>query len=148
MFKSGLIDKVGLFDEELKAAEDTDWFIRVSEFFCAAPIDRVLIFKDHSSKDRLTSKYDRIASAYGRIISKNREEIMRHPYLIRRWYYKWMWLNIYSGRKVDALVCYKQLRDFDLLTFKVRLVFLLGRILSREMFIKLHKQLARSYGHN
>src|SRR5882762_7551871 len=56
-FKKEIFSRVGYFDETLRAAEDTEFFIRASEDFLGFPVHRVLIFKDNGSAKRLTYDY-------------------------------------------------------------------------------------------
>ncbi|HEY9005609.1 MAG TPA: glycosyltransferase family A protein [Ohtaekwangia sp.] len=141
--KKEAFDKIGLFDESLRAAEDTDWFIRASEFYQGLPIHKNLIFKDNNLSDRLTINYSKNAFAYKVIMAKQSQEIQNSVFLMTRWYYKSMWLNFYSGNKKEATLDYKVLKAHKLADLKIVLTYFSGVILSRALFIKLHKKLAK-----
>lgn len=138
-----VFDKAGYFDESLQAAEDTDFFIRLSEHYLGYPIHYVLIFKDNSSVDRLTLNYCKNTDAYRKIIDKNRKEIEADNYLVKRWYYKSMWLHFYAGEKTHARQDFKILVNYGLVTFKMRLLWFLGITLPANYFIKVHKTIAQ-----
>jgi glycosyltransferase involved in cell wall biosynthesis len=140
-FKKEVFDKIGYFDEQLKAAEDTDFFIRLSEFFKGLPIYEILIFKDYVTADRLTSDYTKLAKAYHVILSKNLDVIITDVQLVRRWYYKSMWLDLYSGDKAGARKNFLQLIKRKALTAKSTFVFLTGVIMPKKYFILFHKKL-------
>jgi glycosyltransferase involved in cell wall biosynthesis len=137
-----VFDAIGLFDERLRAAEDTDWFIRASEFFKGLPIPQVLIFKDHDSSDRLTSNYCRNLEAYEIIVEKNKQEIDASAFLTRRWHYKVMWLAFYCGDRKSAAKHYNILKEKKMADRSIRLMFGAGRVLPRNAFIRLHKKMA------
>lgn len=139
LMKREVFNKIGYFDESMKAAEDTDFFIRVSEFYKGLPISKLMIYKDDSSENRLTSNYARIADAYDSILTKNQHEIEGSEVLTMRWYYKAMWLNFYSGRKSKARSYYMKLARAKAVNMKVRLVCLCGIIFSARTFISVHR---------
>jgi len=142
VIKRNVFDKVGYFDESFRAAEDTDWFIRLSEYYEGLPIHKNLIFKDNSASDRLTVSYKKNADAYRILIAKNIEDIKGSPFLIRRWYYKSMWLNFYNEDKVAAGKDYRELASYNLLNAKINLTYLVGRLLPAKQFISLRKYFA------
>ncbi|HTE33821.1 MAG TPA: glycosyltransferase family 2 protein [Chryseolinea sp.] len=141
--KKEVFQKVGLFDELFLAAEDTDWFIRVSEYYKGLPIPKKLVLIDNSSEDRLTSNYAKNAAAYKKIIVKHRDIINSSSFLIRRWYYKSMWLHYYSGDKAQAARDHAVLRELGQGNLMIFLIYLAGKVLSRNLFINVHRQLAR-----
>lgn len=142
LIKKEVFDKVGYFDESFRASEDTDWFIRVSEYYKGLPIHKNLIFKDNSTPDRLTTSYKKNADAYRILIAKNKDDINASPFLVKRWYYKSMWLNFYNNDRKAAASDYEELAKHALLNAKIRVTYLAGRVLPTGLFIRLHKQMA------
>jgi glycosyltransferase involved in cell wall biosynthesis len=141
--KREVFSKIGLFDESLRAAEDTDWFIRASEFYKGFPIHTTLIFKDNDLHDRLTTSYGKNALAYQVIINKHLDEIQNSSFLIKRWYYKSMWLNFYSNNRKAADSDYQILKKKGLNDLRTTLTYFAGQLLPAGLFIKIHKQLAK-----
>jgi glycosyltransferase involved in cell wall biosynthesis len=142
LLRREVFDKVGFFDEQLRAAEDTDWFIRASEFYQGLPVPYTLIFKDNLVAERLTTNYKRNAEAYASIIHKNQELIEASAFLTHRWYYKAMWLNFYSGEKSIARQYYEKLKQKQLASMKTSFTYAAGMLLPLSWFIGLHKKLA------
>lgn len=145
VLRRSVIEKVGFFDESIKAAEDTDFFIRVSEFFRGFGIDKVLIYKDETSHNRLTSSFTKLADAYDTMIAKNFEDIKADPILVKRWYYKSMWLNFYRGNKDNARKSFARLKEENCLSIKTSIVFGAGVVLSKNYFERFHKALNRIF---
>lgn len=133
--------KIGFFDETLKAAEDTDFFIRVSEFFKGWPIPELLIFKDHNTADRLTNNYSKLSEAYQTIVAKNADLIDSDPFLAKRWFYKNMWLAFYSGDKSVARESFAKIRSKGVANSKIVVVFFAGLFLPQQVFIRFHKKI-------
>lgn len=135
--------KAGQFDTRLKAAEDTDFFIRMAYTKVGHPVDYILIYIDKQLTDRLTRDYVKNAEAYRVIIEKNKETIEDNPQLLKRWYYKCLWLNFYAGKKKEALTVFRYLffkkRLFEL---KLLLITVAGLLFSASFFRFLHRNFA------
>ena len=135
--------KAGQFDTRLKAAEDTDFFIRMAYTKVGHPVDYILLYIDKQLTDRLTRDYVKNAEAYRVIIEKNKETIEDNPQLLKRWYYKCLWLNFYAGKKKEALTVVRYLvfkkRLFEL---KLLLITAAGLLFSASFFRFLHRNFA------
>lgn len=139
-FKRKVFNEIGDFDCNLKAAEDTDYFIRLSERYIGCPIHEVLVYKDNALTDRLTINYLSNALAYESIIRKNEKEIQQDIYLRKRWYYKLMRLYLYSGKKKKASkVFLNHILSFKVLSTRAILTILAGLVLPTKSFIKLYQ---------
>lgn len=139
-FKRKVFDEIGYFDSNLKAAEDTDYFIRLSEKYIGQPIHEVLVYKDNTLADRLTTNYANNAAAYECIIKKNRVEIEQDIYLRKRWYYKLMRLYLYSGKKKKALLVFlRHVSSLKVLSIRSALTILTGLFLPTSIFIKFYQ---------
>ena len=136
--------KAGEFDTRLKAAEDTDFFIRMAYTKVGHPVDYILIYIDKQLTNRLTRDYVKNAEAYRVIIEKNKETIEDNPQLLKRWYYKCLWLNFYAGKKIEALTVVRYLvfkkRLFEL---KLLLITAAGLLFSASFFRFLHRKVAQ-----
>ena len=135
--------EAGQFDTRLKAAEDTDFFVRMAYKKVGCPVEYTLVFKDNSLTDRLTRDYEKNAKAYQLIIQKNKETIDGDPHLVRRWYYKYLWLNFYAGRRKEAWGVFRQVfMRPAYFSVKIMLVTLVGLFSGSAAFRKIHKKLA------
>src|SRR5690606_29247730 len=101
-FKKKVFEKCGYFNENLPAAEDTDYFLRVTRHFDYTSCSKILININKASNDRLSKNFKKIAIAYNKFISLHLEEISRNHYLKTKYYYKMMWLNYNLGEKKIA----------------------------------------------
>ncbi len=145
VFRRELFEKVGYFDETLRAAEDTDFFIRTSQLDVGLAIHKVLVFKDNVSPGRLTHNFQYNARAYQTIIEKNKGAIKADSYLIYRWYYKAMWLHFYSGDRKEAYFYFKELLKSGKLFPRVIFLFMAGIILSPHLFRLVHQKLSAPF---
>ena len=136
--------KAGQFDTRLKAAEDTDFFIRMAYTKVGHPVDYILIYIDKQLTDRLTRDYVKNAEAYRMIIHKNKDTIEDNRQLVRRWYYKYLWLNFYAGKKREALTIVHYLA-FKKRLFELKLLLLTaaGLLFSASFFRFLHRKFAQ-----
>jgi len=95
-------ETVGLFDETMKKAEDTDFLIRIARLFDFIVVPKILIKIHHHASGRLTTYDETMAKAYERIIEKNFETLNRHSELWAELHYKTGWLHYHSGNKTDG----------------------------------------------
>ncbi|MTI38196.1 glycosyltransferase family 2 protein, partial [Fulvivirga lutimaris] len=142
VFRKEIFDKIGFFDGRMRAAEDTDFFIRASELGLGLPVNKTLVFKDHKSKDRLTSNYVENAKAYDIIINKNLNYIFANSFLMKKWLYKSIWLNFYAGNKKQAVKYLLKLFGKGIFLPKGILITVFGLVLSSSKFVRLHKYLS------
>ena len=101
-FKREIFDKVGFFNEDLPAAEDTDLFLRISQHFDYIVIPKVLINIERDNADRLSKNFTKIARAYNIFFPQHFSAIDHKEILKKRFYYKLMWLNYNLGDKITA----------------------------------------------
>lgn len=95
-------DGVGLFDESLRKAEDTDFFIRAVAEYDFLVLPGVHVKVHHHPGPRATS-YDRsYAEAYTRILDKNRPEIEADSTLSAVIHYKVGWLHHHAGDRREG----------------------------------------------
>lgn len=133
-----VFDRVGLFDEELPAAEDTDLFFRISREYSVDYIDKLLINIYQTGNDRLSKRFDKIAIAYNQILPKHINEIQKYKHLRLKFYYKLMWLNYHLGNKKLARYYFKLSLKNNVLSFKTWSVFIIFEILDKANATKLH----------
>jgi tetratricopeptide (TPR) repeat protein len=95
-------DTVGMFDELLRKAVDTDFLIRlVHEFDFVVVTDVLIKIHDHSGP-RVRTNFINGADAYEKIMSKHREALQNHPKIWSAKHYKTAWLYYHGGNKAKA----------------------------------------------
>lgn len=137
-----VFDKIGLFDERLPAAEDTDLFLRIAREYDYDFTERHLIDIYQNQEDRLSRRFDKIAIAYNLIIPKHQDTIGLNLQLRLKYYYKAMWLNYHLGNKSEARRYFKRLLRDRLFFPKAWMILLLFEVTGRNSGAKLHKSLA------
>lgn len=95
-------DVVGLFDENLRAAVDTDFFYRIAGHYKYKVIDKVMVHSYDHDGYMVRKQMDIKADAYDLIIEKNKDVFRRLPEAGRRLHTKAMWLHYRSGNRSDA----------------------------------------------
>jgi glycosyltransferase involved in cell wall biosynthesis len=86
LIRRSVLEDIGLFDEYLPAAQDTDLWIRISKYYEFVTIEEPLVLIHHHDSDRITSNRRRqIHGAYA-LLSKHWKEFpVRRKYtLIKR----------------------------------------------------------------
>lgn len=140
--KREVFDQVGIFDESLPAAEDTDLFLRISQQFSFEYVDDYLININQTGTDRLSKRFDKIAQAYNIIISKHLAEIEKHKTLRLKYFYKSMWLNYHLGMRDAARNYFRKVLADNLLHVQGWLIFLLFEIMGKKLGTKIHIRLS------
>jgi glycosyltransferase involved in cell wall biosynthesis len=97
-----VFDCIGLFDEAMRKAEDTDFLIRLARRFEFIVIPEVLNRRHAHSGPRLTQYDATMAEAYERIMAKNIETLQEHPELWAAKHYKTAWLYYHGGNKIKG----------------------------------------------
>lgn len=100
--KAEVLKVCGFFNEELPAAEDTEFFLRISKSFDYTYNEKVLINIFRADDDRLSKDLVKIAIAYNRFLPEHFEKINQNIRLKRKFYYKLMWLNYNLSDKKKA----------------------------------------------
>lgn len=95
-------DKSGLFDDELKKAEDTDILIRLVHLFNFRVITFVGV-KVHQHDMLNLTQYDApMADAYARITEKHLDTLKKNRSLWAELHYKTGWIYYHAGLKDEA----------------------------------------------
>ncbi|MCE7979657.1 MAG: glycosyltransferase family 2 protein [Caldilinea sp. CFX5] len=144
--RSTCFDVVGLFDETMSKAEDTDFLIRIVRHFDFTVIPVTLVKVHQHTGTRLTFYDRRMAEAYELIIQKHLATLTTNPQLGSTLYYKTGWLYYHGGDTAKA-------RQYMLMALRCRPFYLKtwATMLTHELFRKqatqLHKQLSRLKSH-
>mgnify|MGYP005748084551 CR=1 FL=1 len=136
--RSNIFQKCGKFNEELFAAEDTEFLLRIVQEFKFGVIEEVLIFIDKSGNDRLSLNYDRNAKAYNTFIHQHWFMINSFPELKKKFYYKLMWLNFHLGDYSLARSYYKHYVEEFGFSKKVYLLRMLFEVFGKKLGSRIH----------
>lgn len=136
--KKVVFDKCGLFDDRLRAAEDTEFLLRIVQEFRFSVIQKPLIFIDKSGRDRLSKDYSKIAEAYNSFIPSHWGYISNYPDLRKKYTYKLMWLNYHLG---DYSKARKNLKAVSKISFGALKAFLIAfgfEVFGRKLGARFH----------
>jgi glycosyltransferase involved in cell wall biosynthesis len=139
--KREVFEKVGLFDSQMKAAEDTDFFLRATQVFEFDCIPKTLIHIYKENQDRVSRQYNNIASAYEIILAKHIQEIRKVKALRIKYFYKMLWLEYHTEKKEKARGYFKDIIKDSPFHLKSWAVFLLFEILGYTWGRKIHLKL-------
>lgn len=140
--KKIVFDKCGYFNESLPAAEDTDFFLRITQQFGFTYIDKPLINIDKRGEDRLSKNYTKIAQAYNLFLPQHFNTIEQYKKLQFKFYYKLMWLNYHLNDKNLARCYFKKMRTTKTLHLKAIIIILIFELLPKKWAQILHKKLS------
>lgn len=133
-----IFDKYGLFDERLKAAGDTDFFIRIENLDSFKIIEKPLIYINRTGGEHLSRNWSKLAEAYEHMIVKNHSIINGEQLLKNLWYYKLMWLSYRANNKKLARKCLSHL-NFN---GKAMLLATIYEAFPKNLAISLHKKIS------
>jgi glycosyltransferase involved in cell wall biosynthesis len=136
--KRTVFDTCGYFNTKLKAAEDTDFFLRITQHVDYVFTEKPLIHIRRDNKDRLSRNLKKNAEAYQLIFPKHQSIIDTSKFLQKKYYYKMMWLSFYLPDKKKAEYYFMFLFKRKLLTAKMSLIFLLYYFLPFKLASNLH----------
>lgn len=126
-FRRRVFDEVGLLDESFPAAQDYEFYLRVTEAFGLLGIDRVLLSK-HITPDSITENVERKRAAYAALRDKHDDVL--HPRRIAKQHQHLGLMLAMRGETVQARRRFvASLRSYPLSPYAAYLlgVSLLGR---------------------
>ncbi len=100
--RQSCFSEVGLFDEAFRAAEDSDFLIRLSRKFDYAVVREILVKVHRHDLGNMTVYGPRMASAYARILDKNMEVLLSDKSAWHEMHYKTGWLHYYAGDRTSG----------------------------------------------
>lgn len=140
--KKEVFENCGYFDASLPAAEDTEFFLRVSQKYEYAISSKILINIYRENSDRLSKNFVKVANAYNQFLPDHYAEIDQHPEIMVRYYYKMMWLNYHLKEKVKARYYYDKIpKEFS--TSKIMAIRYLYEYFPLSFAFYIHEKLAR-----
>lgn len=139
--KSEVFEKCGHFDERLPAAEDTDFFLRITKSYdyIYAPLYLINIYRDDN--DRMSKNFKNIADAYNIFLPSYFSVIDRDKNLQGKFYYKMMWLNYNLADKKTAKYFYNKIPK-SLRSFKIKIIKALYEYLPLKNASYIHQKLS------
>lgn len=127
------------FDSELRAAEDTEFFLRLSQLYDFTFIDKNLVTVYKDRKDRVTFNYSATLLAYQKIYQIHNTEISKSEFLRKKYLKKMLRISYYSSEMKYARKIYSEMNW----SFDVFLLKWLFEIMPVRMAIFIHGFLAR-----
>jgi glycosyltransferase involved in cell wall biosynthesis len=142
-FKKEIFDKVGYFNEQLPAAEDTDFFLRVSQQYNFGVIEKILVNIYKIGTDRVSTRFNNLSKAYQIFIPPHLNAIESDKELRVKYYYKLCWLSYYDNKKQSARMYFKKVLKDAPFHKKAWTVGLLFELLGEKNAAKIHQKLSR-----
>tara|TARA_R100000935_G_scaffold9921_3_gene19906 strand:- start:3608 stop:4501 length:894 start_codon:yes stop_codon:yes gene_type:complete len=140
--KSEVFKKVGDFNENLLAAEDTEFFFRLSQNYDYLVIKNILVNIYRSNDDRLSKNFKKIAIAYNIFMPTHFPTINKSAVLQKKYYYKMMWLNYHLGDKTEARNYFNKIPK-EKNNFNTKVIKTLYELLSIKIAYFVHKKLSK-----
>lgn len=141
--KKEVFKNCGLFNDTLKAAEDTEFLFRIARDYQFSVIKKPLIYIDKTGKDRLSKDYSKIGEAYNLFISKHWTYISEHRDLKNKYSYKLMWLNYHLGDRDTARKYFRHIEWKFNKILKPLLIFGLFEIFGKQLGKRIHIVLSK-----
>ena len=135
--------KTVMFDESLRVAEDTDFFLRLVQNYTFTTFEGSFLIFHHHEQARLRDNVAEHAEAYGIILKKNEQAILSSPELIEKWVYKVMWLNYHAGKIEEGNAYFKTLLQNRVAGAKSWVVLVLFNTLPQSWARKMHRSINR-----
>ena len=142
--KKEVFEKCGYFNENLQAAEDTDFFLRITKDFDYVFTTKTLMNVYRDGHDRLSKNLQKNAKAYQEIFPQHKAVIDTSKKLQKKYYYKMMWLSFYLPDKKLAFNYFSFLIKNKLIDTKIVFIFFSYLILPFSLSSELHRKLSAS----
>ena len=126
------------FDDSLRAAEDTEFFLRLTQFYDYTFVDKNLVKVYKNSPDRVTRNYDATYEAYKKIVKLHSEAINSNKYLKEKYFRKLFRLAYYNADKKFARKLFGKIKKRPDSIF-LKLIF---EILPTKLAIQIHQFIA------
>jgi len=135
-------ETTGFFDENLRAAVDTDFILRIVQDFDFNYTREILVDTYDHEGERVRKNSLQKLKSYLIIIEKHRSIIEQHKHLIQRWNYKLMWLNYHNSKKNEARKYLKKAMGAG--KYKAILAATIFELFPAESAINIHKRISKS----
>lgn len=139
--KRKVFDECGFFNENLLAAEDTEFFLRITKTFNYLFTKEVLMNVNKTGNDRMSNNFSNIGLSYNIFIVDHLAEIDKDQKLQKKYYYKMMWLNYHLADQKKARHFYKKIPK-GLRTKKIKTLKFLYEFLPLKHATYIHQKLS------
>lgn len=140
--KREVFEVCSFFNQNLQAAEDTEFFLRISKKYDYTYCENKLITICRDGEDRLSKNYKKNAEAYNSFIPSHFPKINKTKLLQKKYLYKLMWLNYHIPDKKKSRTYFYTLLKNNNLTTKMVFVFLLYEFLPLSISSKIHQKIS------
>lgn len=140
LIRKEVFDKVGMFDERIKYAEDSDMWFRIIANYPVAFYDRYMVFYLYDAENRAMNRKRLLKYWLPYFVEKYKDPLFKHNTAFYRWVMRWAGVRIKqiyfndSEQHADAKVAARKL-DYTQLPIKYRFELLtplwFGRIVYR-----------------
>ena len=138
-----IFDNVGLFDERLRVAVDTDWLIRLdNEGYKPTILKDILVIVNIHDGDRVRKDKMNLLNAYNIIFQKNKKLINKDRALIKKFLYKFQWLNYHQGQIKQGNKFFYQLISKKIFSKKSILLLLMFNSFNVKKARNLHARIS------
>ncbi len=138
MVRKDCFIEVGLFDERLRIAVDTDWLIRLNKKVSYHYIPKVLVTVIKHSDERVRNNKSELIKSYEIILQKNKLSIFKNIKLIQKFLYKLQWLNYHEGNlEVGNKYAYKLINE-KIYDMKSIVTFFIFNLLPKSLGKRIH----------
>jgi glycosyltransferase involved in cell wall biosynthesis len=121
--RRSVYDAVNGFDENLRAAVDTDFILRISKITEYSIVEKNMVrYQYDLTSDSVRKSKLNQSLAYNHIVKKHRDVWNFSKTLKFKWFYKALWLSYYSNNKREARKYFIQI-PFHLKTIIIFLLF-------------------------
>ena len=124
-----MFDKVGMFDERIKYAEDSDMWFRINALYKTAFYDRYLVSYQLDAENRAMTRRRDLRYFLPYYVDKYREPIFKQNQIFYRWANRWSAVHIrryyfspYESDRKDAKEAAAKL-DYSVIPYKYQLFF-------------------------
>lgn len=139
--KREVFKECGAFNFSLPAAEDTDFFLRITQKFDFVNNPKILVNIEKDNEDRLSKNFKKIALAYNQFLPKHYPAIENIPELKGKFYYKMMWLNYHLEDQKTARYFYNKIPK-KLRSFKIKIIKTLYESLPLKLASRIHQKIS------
>lgn len=136
--KKTVFEKNGYLDNTLRAAEDTEFILRISKTWNFTSTDSTYVNIYQMGNDRMSKNYENNAMAYNQFIPRHWEAIKSNNQLLFKYSYKLMWLNFHIKKRRLARKYFYLAFKANKTSLKLLVIFLMYSILPLKFVKNLH----------
>lgn len=137
--KRSLFKEVGLFDEDLRVAVDTDWLIRLDNCgYKPTLLNSLIVVVNIHKGERVRKDRSQLLKSYEIILKKNFDLINKDKSLLKKFYYKLQWLNYHQGNISQGNSSFYKLLKYRILLKNSIVLYFLFNFSKKEFAKRTH----------